>query len=163
MVTTMDLTPSGLWTYAHTGEGKKLVKYTAVSGVSVVAFEALLFVTLGLLHWDARWANVFSVSVSAIPSYYLNRKWAWGKSGRSHLMKEVVPFWGMAFLGLLLSTWTADFSKSEADSLTNSHLIQTFIVMLGTLAAFGVLWVGKFIVLNKVLFVHHHEQTPVAS
>ena len=26
------------------------------------------------------------------------------------------------------------------------------------LAAFGVLWVGKFFILNKVLFVHHPEE-----
>jgi putative flippase GtrA len=159
----MDLTPSGLLARARTPGGKKLIRYTMVSGVSVVVFELLLFITLGLLKWDARTANIFSVSVSAIPSYYLNRKWAWGKHGRSHFMKEVVPFWGMAFLGLVLSTWTADFSKTEAMSITDSHLLQTFIVMLGTLAAFGVLWVGKFFVLNKLLFVHDDHNQPKVS
>ena len=28
---------------------------------------------------------------------------------------------------------------------------------LAALGAFGVLWVGKFIVFNEVLFKHHHE------
>lgn len=158
----MDMSPSGLIAHARSPEGKKLIRYTAVSGVSVVVFEVLLFITLGLLKWDARWANIFSVSVSAIPSYYLNRKWAWGKSGKSHFMKEVVPFWAMALLGLVLSTWTADFSKTQADQLTDSHLMRTFIVMLGTLAAFGVLWIGKFFVLNKLLFTHPQEQPAVS-
>ncbi|MDQ6927363.1 MAG: GtrA family protein [Actinomycetota bacterium] len=159
----MDLSPSGLLARARTPEGVKLIRYTAVSGVSVVVFELLLFITLGLLKWDARGANVFSVSVSAIPSYYLNRKWAWGKSGRSHFMKEVVPFWAMALLGLVLSTWTADFSKTQADQITNSHLVRTFIVMIGTLAAFGVLWIGKFFVFNKLLFVHDSHELPKVS
>ncbi len=160
----MDLTPSGLLARARTPGGKKLVRYTMVSGVSVVVFELLLFITFGLLHWTVTWANVFAVSVSAIPSYYLNRKWAWGKHGRSHFMKEVVPFWAMALLGLLFSTITADLSKNWADEITKTHLLRTLIVMIGTLAAFGVLWVAKFFVLNKVLFVHHaHEQPKVST
>ncbi|HUQ62517.1 MAG TPA: GtrA family protein [Acidimicrobiales bacterium] len=160
----MDLTPSGLMARARTPGGKKLIRYTMVSGVSVIVFEVLLFVTFGLLHWTVTWANVFAVSVSAIPSYYLNRKWAWGKHGRSHFMKEVVPFWGMALLGLVFSTITADLAKDWADEITENHLLRTFIVMMGTLAAFGVLWVGKFFVLNKVLFVHsEHEQPKVST
>lgn len=158
----MDLSPSGVVAYARSPEGKKLFRYTAVSGVSVVVFELLLFITFGLLHWPVTWANVFAVSVSAIPSYYLNRKWAWGKSGKSHLLKEVVPFWALAFLGLLISTVTADLSKDWADQVTQTHILRTFIVMVGTLAAFGVLWIGKFFVLNKVLFTHSHEQPAVA-
>ena len=39
-----------------------------------------------------------------MPAYYLNRAWVWGKRGKSHLTKEVVPFWAFAFSGLVLST-----------------------------------------------------------
>ncbi len=159
----MDLTPKGLLTWARAPEGKKFVRYSMVSVVSVIVYEILLFVTLGLLHWQtARSANIFAVGVSAIPSYYLNRKWAWGKSGRSHFMKEVVPFWGMALLGLIFSTWATDFAKTIADEVTEIHLLRTFIVMMAGLAAFGVLWVAKFVVLNKVLFAHKPEALPPA-
>lgn len=151
----MDLTPKGLLTWSRAPEGKKFIRYSMVSVVSVITYEILLFITLGLLHWEsARNANIFAVTVSAIPSYYLNRAWAWGKSGRSHFMKEVVPFWGMALLGLVFSTWIADFAKTFADEHTSVHLLRTFIVMMGGLAAFGVLWVAKFVILNKVLFAH---------
>ncbi|HEX8769925.1 MAG TPA: GtrA family protein [Acidimicrobiales bacterium] len=159
----MDLTPSGLLARARTPGGKKLIRYTMVSGVSVVVFELLVFVTVGLLHWNVIAGDIFAVGISAIPSYYLNRKWAWGKHGRSHFMKEVVPFWAMAFLGLVLSVVTAALAKNWADEVTKSHLVRTFIVMLGTLAAFGVLWVAKFFVINKFLFVHHESEQPKVS
>ncbi len=159
----MDLSPSGLLDWSRSAEGKKLFRYSMVSVVSVIVYEILLLITLGLLHWrTARSANLFAVCISAIPSYYLNRAWAWGKSGRSHLMKEVVPFWGMALLGLVFSTWATDFAKSFADDFTEAHLVRTFIVMFAGLAAFGVLWVAKFVILNKVLFVHRPEQLPEA-
>lgn len=156
----MDLSPAGLSTWARAPEGKKFVRYSMVSVVSVIVYQILLFITLGLLHWTAQSANIAAVCISAIPSYYLNRFWAWGKTGRSHLMKEVVPFWGMALIGLVFSTFVADFAKSVADEVTSVHLLRTLFVMFAGLAAFGVLWIGKFIILNKVLFAHRPEPRP---
>jgi putative flippase GtrA len=158
----MDISRAGLLTWARAPEGRKLVRYSMVSVVSVVVYEVLLFVFLGIMHWSAAVANFCAVSVSAIPSYYLNRAWTWGKTGRSHLMKEVVPFWGMALLGLVFSTIVVGFAKDGADNVTSVHLLQTLIVMFAGLAAFGVLWIAKFVVLNRVLFVHrpHHASEP---
>ena len=39
-----------------------------------------------------------------------------------------------------------------------SHLSKTLAVAFVYLAAFGVLWVGKFIIFNSVMFVHHHHE-----
>src|SRR5215218_619552 len=69
----------------------------------------------------------------------MNRSWAWGRRGRSDLWREVVPFWGIAFAGLVLSTWAADAAT-------------TAVVMAASLLAFGVLWAGKFAVFNTLLF-----------
>jgi hypothetical protein len=75
-------------------------------------------------------------------------------------MKEIVPFWGMALLGLVLSTWSADYAESHAAAITSSHLGQKLVVNFAALAAFGVLWVGKFAILNKVLFAHPGHPAP---
>ena len=137
-----------------------MVRYTAVSVVSVCVQQAVLFVAL--FFWAARTSNIVAVCVSAVPSYYLNRVWAWGKTGKSHLMKEVVPFWVMALAGLVLSTWAADFAESHAHQITTSHLGMKLVVMAATVGAFGILWVGKFVVFNKVLFVNHPADLPPA-
>jgi len=156
----VDISPATLLKRSRTPGGKKVVRYTLVSVISVIVSLVVLFVTLYFLKWSARMSNIVAVGVSAIPSYYLNRAWAWGKSGRSHLMKEVVPFWAMAFLGLLISTWAAVFAKSNAHYITDSHLGVTLLVMLSNIASFGVLWFGKFMVLNRVLFAHRPTETP---
>ncbi len=158
----MDLRPAALLERARTPEGQKWVKYSAVSVISVAVNLVFLAFTYGVLKWPARTSNIVAVSVSAIPSYYLNRSWVWGKGGRSHLLKEVLPFWGMAFIGLVASTWAADFASSHADEITSSHLLKTAIVMAANVGAFGVLWVGKFIIMNKLLFAHHPEDLPEA-
>ena len=149
------LSPSSLLERARTPGGRKLVRYSLVSVVSVVVSQIILF--LAQFHWSARTSNIVAVCLSAVPSYQLNRAWAWGKTGRSHLMKEIVPFWGMALLGLILSTWSADWAESHAASFTSSALGQKLVVNIAALAAFGVLWIAKFVILNRVLFAH----TPV--
>ncbi len=159
----MELSRAGLASWARAPEGKKLVRYSMVSVVSVAVYELLLFVTIGLLHWAATTANIFAVCVSAIPSYCLNRAWTWGKTGRSHLMKEIVPFWAMALLGLIFSTIVVDFAKDVSDNVTSVHLVQTLIVMFAGLAAFGVLWIAKFVLLNRVLFAHKPDHAPEAA
>jgi putative flippase GtrA len=150
----VDLSPGALLERSRTPGGKKMVRYTLVSIISVFVSLVVLFVTFYFFHWSARTANIVAVGVSAIPSYFLNRAWAWGKTGRSHMLKEVVPFWAMAFLGLVLSTWAAVFTRANAHYITTSRLGVTLLVMASNILSFGVLWFGKFMILNKVLFVH---------
>jgi len=151
----MDLRPSALMEQARSPTGQKLIKYSAVSVISVIVNVVLLGVTYGILQWDAGPANIFAVGVSAIPSYYLNRAWAWGKRGRSHLLKEVIPFWALAFLGLVISTIAVHEVGNNIKQY--HHAVQTLIVAATNIAAFGLLWVAKFIIFNELMFKHHPE------
>ena len=136
---------------------RKVLRYSLVSLISIAVSQSLLMVAFGMLHWTARLANVAACAVATVPSYYLNRSWAWGRRGRSHLWKEVVPFWTLAFLGLALSTWAADFGSTLASQAAASHAATTAIVMSSSLLAFGVLWVGKFAIFNTLLFTERPQ------
>ena len=151
-------TPISRWTPAAGPWARKMVRYSLVSLVSVVVSQAALMVAFGMLHWTARVANIAACTVATLPSYYLNRTWAWGKHGRSHVWREVVPFWVLAFVGLAFSTWAADLASSLAHRAAVSHTGATVIVMTASLGAFGVLWVGKFAIFNALLFAEPATQ-----
>jgi putative flippase GtrA len=123
---------------------RKLGRYAAASVVGVVTGQALLYLCYSVLEWDAVAANVVSVAVSSIPAYLVNRYWVWQKRGRNSLRAEVIPFWLMAFLGLLLSSVLVAVVEGRTDS--------ALALGLASLSGFGVLWVAKFIVLERVLF-----------
>ncbi|MDQ1395359.1 MAG: hypothetical protein QOG64_618 [Acidimicrobiaceae bacterium] len=158
----MQFSPSGLRELASKPDAKKMIRYTMVSVISVVVSELVLAICFGLVHWSARWSNITAVAVATVPSYELNRKWAWGKNGKSHLWKEILPFWSLAFLGLVFSTWSADYAESFVQRHHYSHPVQTIGVAGAALAAFGLLWVGKFIIFNKILFKTHPEDLDAA-
>jgi putative flippase GtrA len=152
----VNISPSALRAHARTPTGQKLIKYTMVSIISVIISQALLALAFGVLRWTAAWSNIFAVALSSLPSYYLNRAWAWGKRGRSHMLKEVVPFWAMSFLGLALSTLFVHVAEDRSSGVEN-RAVQTLIIQGAALAAFGVLWVAKFVILNKLMFAHHEQ------
>lgn len=142
---------------SRTPGGRKALRYMTVSAITVAIGQVALFTLYVGMHWTARASNLLACVISGIPSYYLHRRWTWGKKGPSHLLKEVLPFWGLAFLGLAFSTWTADFAESQAHDLTSSRLVQAMIINAAVIGAFGVLWIAKFFIFNKVMFVKDED------
>ena len=151
----MDLLPGALADWARSTEGRKAIKYTAVSVISTVFSQAAFILVYGFHAFGARGSAIFATCMGTIPSYYLNRNWAWGKSGRSHLVKEVLPFWGLALVGLVFSTWAVDFTHSHIRGI-HSNVEHTAILAAAYLGAFGTLWVLKFLIFNRFLFIDHH-------
>lgn len=129
----------------------RFLRYASVSAVVVPLGQVLLIVFHSVLGWEAVTANIAAVGLSAIPAYMLNRMWVWGQSGRSHVTREILPFWGMAFAGLLLSTWAVDFVQGRTDA--------PLAINGASLASFGVLWIFKFFACDQLLFGGADDET----
>jgi putative flippase GtrA len=123
--------------------------------ISVIVAQVLFVLAYNVVRWSGATSNMVAVGVSAIPSYYLNRAWAWGKRGRSHLFKEVIPFWALAFLGWLISTIAVAVVESHVHGLHRAF--RSLLLQATNIGAFGVLWVAKFIIFNELMFKHHPE------
>ena len=149
--------PADVAAYLRSPDGAKLLKYSAASVVSVVVSELSIAFFVGVLRWGPVLSSTLATAVATVPSYHLNRKWAWGKHGASHMWREVVPFWVLAFIGWAISTLCVDAAATWARHHHLSHGVHTALLALVYLGAFGVLWVGKFVFFNKVLFVHPHQ------
>jgi putative flippase GtrA len=139
-----------LW--LNTKEGKKLFRYSMVSVISTGVSFTVLFLVYGVGRvWSEVPSTIFANVVATFPSYWLNRSWAWGKSGRSHLMKEVVPFWAMAALGIAFSVVGATAARHLGTD--HSHLVKTALVLAANLVSFGVFWVAKLMLFNRLFHV----------
>jgi putative flippase GtrA len=147
----MATTPAMVLDRLTGGRGAKAARYTAVSGVAVVITQSSLAILHGLLGVGPVLSNLLAVSISAVPAFILNKRWVWGKGGRAHVRREVLPFWGFTLLGLGISSGFVLASRSIAEG--------TLVVMLANFAGFGVVWVAKFLFLDAVIFGERgHEQ-----
>lgn len=136
---------------------RKLIKYSMVSVIAVIVTLVVQVICFGVIKIDAAESAVIASTIAAVPSYFLNRMWVWRKNGRSHMTREVLPFWIMFVIGLVASAGASAFAKSLVDGPEISHAMRTFVVTGASFLAFAALWVGKFILFNKVLFVHHPQ------
>jgi putative flippase GtrA len=148
--------------YVKTPSFTKVWRYCAVSGISSVCTLAGLYLFYRVVGLSPFAANVVATCIATIPSYYLNRTWAWGRTGRSHFMREVVPFWIIALVSLVLSTLAVQFAARQAVTI-HSKDVKALILLIANFFTYGVLWVGKFTIFNKVLFKHREPTLEGAS
>src|SRR5579875_3987640 len=106
----------------------KLFKYSMASVVAVIVSNICLLIFVGLMKMGVILASTLATCIAAVPSYEMNRKWAWGKTGKSHLTKEVLPFWGLALLGWAFSTLCVWWAGRVAKHDHFSHGLKTAVV-----------------------------------
>lgn len=118
------------------------LRYVAVSGVNVVNHQALLFLAHAVWGWSGGVANVFAAVLAAVPGYLLSRHWVWSVRGAHSLRAEIIPFWTLALLGLVVSSVLAEAADRAFDS--------SLAVAAASLVGYFVVWVLKFLVLNRI-------------
>ena len=147
--------------WSRTKHGRKLTRYTLVSVASTLTSIIVIAIVYGfrIIPGEVE-ATIFGNVVATIPSYNLNRKWTWGKSGRSHLRKEILPFWIVAVLGIAFSILGASYARHLVHSHHWSHELATVVVVGATFVSFAVFWVLKLMIFNRIF---HVEELDIAE
>jgi putative flippase GtrA len=134
----------------------RVVRYAlgsvVASLVSLVTF-VLVYGVLGAL--SPRQSSVAASLVGMVPAYFLNRNWAWGRQGRSHLVKEVIPYLAASVVGLVAALWSVDVVSNHVKSFTSDKTLQVTLVAMAYVGTYASLWILKFLFFN-VLFTRPH-------
>lgn len=112
--------------------------------MNVTVSLSVLAVGHGVLGWPAVAANLASWMVATVPAYLLSRAWVWQRSGAHRLGGEVLAFWVMALVGLVLS--------SAAVGVIEHYTQRTAFVTVGNLGAYGGVWLAKYVFLDRVVW-----------
>lgn len=140
------------WTKSH--QGKKLSRYFLGSVVTTGVSFAWITIMYGLhIIPGVIWATLSGNLVAVVPSYYWNRRWAWGKRGKSHFRREIVPYWSMAFLGIAFSQLGAFWARHEVHTHHWSRLEATGVVSGTNVLCFAIFFLLKLMVFNRIFHV----------
>ena len=135
----------------------RLTRCMSVSVITTVLSLVLIVMGTTVLGLAPMTANVIATAIATVPSYSLNRRWTWGRTDRSDLWREVVPFWVLSFCGLALSTITVGMANAWASHLQLAPVLVTASILVGHLGGFGLLWVVQFVILDRILFARPAE------
>jgi len=132
-------------------------RYAAVSVVSTLTSLTTLGLLVGVVGFEALWANLVATAVGTVPSFELNRRFVWRRRGPASLRRQVVPFTALSFAGLALSSLTIRVASGlSAHAGRAGH---TAAVEVASVAAFGSLWLVQFVLLDRVLFVERGSRS----
>jgi len=129
---------------------RKLIRYAAVSAIATTVSQIVLATLVATRTTGAVTANVIATMVGTVPSFELNRRWVWGKTGQRSLGAEVVPFAVIAASGLALSSLAVAIAEHAVAGFGTAS--RTVIIQLASLTAFGIVWLVQFVLLDRVLF-----------
>ena len=149
----MPAADSSLVVRLATEHGMKALRYCGVSVVNVLTGASTLAFCHAVLHWSAVSSNLAAWAVSTVPAYLLSRAWVWRQSGSHRLSGEVLPFWILALVGLLFSTFVV--------GIVAQHTERTTLILVANISAYGVVWVAKYLILDKVMWRHQSANDPV--
>jgi putative flippase GtrA len=140
--------------WSHTHQGKKMIRYVLGSVITTAVSNGSILILYGFrIIPGVIWATLAGNLIATLPGYHLNRTWTWGKRGRSHFRREIVPFWSMSLLGIAFSQLGAFWSRAEVHSHTWSHIANTALVMGTNMLCFAIFFILKMMVFNKIFHV----------
>jgi len=128
------------------------LRYGTVSLIATATSLTVLGVLVSATSIPAGFANVIATAVGAVPSFELNRRWVWRRTGRRSVRGELVPFWLLSLTGLALSTLAVSLAAAWAGAAGLHGAARTATIELANVAAWGSLWVAQFVILDRLLF-----------
>jgi len=129
----------------------KMWRYTVGSVVAAVTSLVVFAVAFGLGLGNVP-ANVLAFVAGAIPNWVLNRSWAWQRTGRVHVRREIILYAVVSLLSLVASSAATGWANEEVPSVTPNHTLQVLLVACAYIATYGVLFVAKYVIYELVIF-----------
>ena len=160
-VPAMTFSPARLVEHARSSEGRKQLRYLGVSLVFVPVGQVLIQLLARPLDSFTS-ASLVAAAILTPFNFAANRYLVWKVSAKDGLRTQVIVFWVGAMLAVSLATGLTYLV--EQLTVDRSKLVQSIAVFFAQLAGFGIVWVGRYLVLDRWLFkATHHGDEPDAE
>ncbi len=158
----MKLSPAGLRDHARSEVGRKQLRYMGVSVVFVPIGQILIQVLGSVFDGNFTLASIVAAAILTIPNFFANKLLVWKDTSKDNLRTQVVVFWVAAMLGVSLATGLTFLVQQLTED--SSSLVQRVSVFVAQMTGFGIVWVGRYLVLDRWLFkVTHHGEEPTGD
>ena len=128
----------------------KLLRYFTGSVVATACSEACFVILYGLLDVGTTWSAIVAWLAGAIPNFWLNRNWAWQRSGRPSVRREVLPYAVIILATLLLATGATHLADVWLRDQHIAHAWRVLLVAGVFLGTYVVMFALRFVLLDRL-------------
>jgi putative flippase GtrA len=135
---------------ARAGLIGRVLRYGAGSIVATVCSQTTFLVLYGPVHASTTVSSTLAWLAGAVPNYWLNRSWTWGRRGRPSLTRELLPYAGIILgtLGLAIVATAAVAGALDGTSIADPA--QTLIVAGTYFLVYVVMFVFRFLLFDRL-------------
>jgi putative flippase GtrA len=135
--------------YPGKEETRKKLRYASLSVVFILLGQGLIQV-LGLWLDDYTAASLLAAAILTVPSFFANKHFVWRDTARENLYSQVLMFWVTVMLAVSLATLITYLVENAMADQT--MLIRGAAVLLAQLLGYGIVFIGRFLILDRWLF-----------
>jgi len=145
----MGLSLPGLIAHARTAEARKKLLYAGVSVVFVLLGQGLIQV-FGLWLDDYTTAFLLAAAILTVPSFFVNKHFVWRVRSAENLRFQMLVYSAALIPAVSLATlFTYLIENAAADQTV---LVRGTAAFFAQMLGFGIVWVGRFLMLDRWLF-----------
>lgn len=134
---------------ARRGRWLLWAKYSAASVVATILSQA----AFALCYWFGTTpliATLVAWVTGTVPSYLINRHWTWGH--RSPSGRDLLPYAIIVVVSAVLAAIVTTVTDNLVQDRIASHAWQTALVSASYLGTYGVLFILKFVLFDRLVF-----------
>jgi putative flippase GtrA len=128
----------------------KLLRYGVGSVVATVCSQTTFVVVYGPLHASTTLSSSLAWIAGAIPNYWLNRSWTWGRRGRPSLTRELLPYVAIILTTLGLAILATAGAAAALEGTSIAHPARTVIVAGVYFLVYVVMFVFRFLLFDRL-------------
>lgn len=141
------------------------LRYGAGSVVAMGCSELMLIGSYAVFGAGALTASILAWAAGALPNYVLNRRWAWraesGKRGRRG--RELALYWAITLSTAAAAVGVTTGMDSWIKGTVTSRGAQSLLLATVYLLAYGVVFIIKFILFDRLVFTDGRSGTEVSD
>lgn len=139
----------------------KALRYAGGSVVATVCSEVAFVLLYGVLHVSTGWSSVVSWLAGALPNYWLNRRWAWQRTDRPSLRREILPYATIILITLLIATAATGAADHAVNGSDLSHQTRVVLVAAVFFGVYVVMFALRFLLLDRLFSrLAHADEAP---
>jgi len=134
----------------RSGLVRRVFRFGTNAIVATICSQTTFIVLYGPLGASTTVSSTLAWLAGAIPNYWLNRSWTWGRRGRPSMRRELLPYAAIVLGTLVLAVVATGLGEALLQQTSVSRTAQTLLVWAIYFSVYVVMFGFRFLLFDRL-------------